>query len=348
MKLSMVMIARNEAENVAPCFESFWDYCDQVVLCDTGSTDATIAEARRFARSKGEPDKLVIARHRWRNDFAAARNAAHRRATGSVHTYLDLDERLVGGEHLRDEAQRLADDPTLDVISALWSGPINPEQWQPRLFRPPVTWEGRTWETPLENGTMAMSDDIRIHHTRETPRGRRDLEIAERWAADEPDNWRPFRALASEATDLELWDVVLDAGSGLLMSDTPAEIRSFLAVRCARAHRELGDREQAEQMACAAINVLDGERFDWSGSACSAHLMLAAWALEDRKPGDALESAGNALRSAPTDELRNEAAAAMRLAQRGLMNETVTRMVNRLSPRDLMTMANDVFGGVRA
>ncbi len=346
MRLSVVMICRDEAANVAPCFESFWDHVDEVVLCDTGSTDGTVKEARRFARSKGEPGKLVIARHRWKADFARARNVGHRRASGTVHGWIDADERLEGAEHLRAEAQRLVDDPTLDVISAVWSGVLNPEQWQPRILRAPVTWTGRTWETPLEYGRQAMTDRISIFHSRQTPRGRRDLEIAKRWATDEPDDWRPFRALVSEATDLALWHMVLDAGSrALALPDTPAEIRSFVHLRCAKAHRELGEREQAEEMAHAATDALRGHRFDWSGSVCSAHLMLAGWALEDRKPGDALEHARSALRSAPTGKLGNESAAAMRLAQRVLMNETVTRMVSSLGPYELMTMATDVFGG---
>ena len=46
LRLSMVMIARNERANVRQCFESFWDHVDEVVLCDTGSRDDTIDEAR--------------------------------------------------------------------------------------------------------------------------------------------------------------------------------------------------------------------------------------------------------------------------------------------------------------
>ena len=213
------MIAKNERDNVHDCLSSFADHVDEIVLVDTGSTDGTTAEVRRVCRENGWTDKLVLGRFKWRDDFAAARNHAHSRATGDVHCFIDLDERIIGGEFLRDEAQRLADDPNLNVISAVWSGPISPEQWQPRLFKSPVTWSGRTWETAKEYGRVAMSDDIRIHHTREIPRGRRDLEIAERWAADEPANWRPFRALASEATDLGEWEMMLDAGSrGLALS----------------------------------------------------------------------------------------------------------------------------------
>jgi glycosyltransferase involved in cell wall biosynthesis len=58
--LSMVMIARNESHNVRRCFASFWDHVDEVVLCDTGSRDGTVAEARRFAKRRREPGKLIV------------------------------------------------------------------------------------------------------------------------------------------------------------------------------------------------------------------------------------------------------------------------------------------------
>jgi glycosyltransferase involved in cell wall biosynthesis len=77
LTLSMVMIARNERANVAPCFEGFWPYVDEVVLCDTGSRDGTVAEARRYAKARGEAGKLIIGRFKWVDDFAAARTYAH-------------------------------------------------------------------------------------------------------------------------------------------------------------------------------------------------------------------------------------------------------------------------------
>ncbi len=347
MRLTMVMIAKNEAENVFVCFASFWDYVDEVVLCDTGSTDDTVKEARRFARSKGEPDKLVILRHKWRDDFARARNAAHRRAAGSLHTYLDLDERLEGGEELRAEAQRLVDDPGLDVVCAEWSGPINPAQWQPRLFRAPVRWEERTWETPLEHGrctcrTVSGSITPGRYHaaggTLTSPRHgpRRNQQTGVRGVLS-----RARRSICEE------WAIALDAcHRGLELSHTPAEIRAFLAWRGAQAYAELDERPRSDAMARAAVAALDGQSFDWSGSLCRAHLLLADSALE-RAPEVALSHARRALRNAPTGHLRSESEAAARLAQMRLMDETVSRMVSSLSPSNVISMATDMLGARR-
>jgi hypothetical protein len=107
-----------QRHNVRRCFDSFWDHVDEVVLCDTGSTDGTIAEARRFAKEHGEADKLTVGRFEWRDDFSAARTHAHSLATGSVHTYVDLDDVIIGAEHLREEALRFAANPSLGEINA--------------------------------------------------------------------------------------------------------------------------------------------------------------------------------------------------------------------------------------
>ena len=129
------------------------------MLCDTGSHDGTINEARQFARKRGEPDKLIVGRFKWCNDFAAARNHAHSLVTGDVHAMIDLDERLIGGDNLRELASLLGERPELGAIAAVWSGPITPAAWGLRLFRAPVKWTGLTWEKPVNRGAPALMTD---------------------------------------------------------------------------------------------------------------------------------------------------------------------------------------------
>ena len=209
----MVMIARNERANVRQCFESFWDHVDEVVLCDTGSRDDTIGEARSFARERRQPDKLVVGRSRWRDDFAAARTQAHSLATAGVHVTIDLDDRVIGGAHLRDVAARFESDPELTAISALWEGQLYGEVWRQRLLRSPVEWFGATWEWPLVAGSWESqirfldplpkqtTELVKVRHVRSVARGRRDLEIALGWGRRQPKDWRPWYAAAVEALD---------------------------------------------------------------------------------------------------------------------------------------------------
>jgi tetratricopeptide (TPR) repeat protein len=88
--LTLAMIVRNEAESLPRCLDSVAGLVDEVVICDTGSTDATLDIARRRA------SRLI--EHPWDEDFAAARNVALEAATGDWILVLDADEVLHAGD----------------------------------------------------------------------------------------------------------------------------------------------------------------------------------------------------------------------------------------------------------
>src|SRR5262245_166486 len=87
-QVSLCMIAKNEAANLAACLEPLRDLVDEIVVVDTGSTDETPAIAGQLgARVFDFP---------WCDDFSAARNAALERGTGRWAFCLDADERVDG------------------------------------------------------------------------------------------------------------------------------------------------------------------------------------------------------------------------------------------------------------
>lgn len=86
MRLSLCMIARNEAEMLGDCLKSVQGIVDEIVLVDTGSTDDTIAIAKSFG--------AIVVERPWDDDFAAPRNEALKHATGDYVLQLDADERL--------------------------------------------------------------------------------------------------------------------------------------------------------------------------------------------------------------------------------------------------------------
>lgn len=199
--MSMVMIARNERENVRPCFESFWDHVDEVVLCDTGSRDGTIGEARRFARERGEPGKLIVGRFKWRDDFAAARNYADSLASGDWLVWCDVDDEIVGAEMLRLVAAAQPDD--VDGVTFPYEyrwdryGTLISLVSRERLSRASARrrWTGRVHETREEEGEGDGWSDgvIWRHRDRVWLPGRRierDRRILEKWLHAEPDNPR--------------------------------------------------------------------------------------------------------------------------------------------------------------
>ncbi len=83
-QLSAIVITRNEAANIGPCLDSL-AFCDERIVVDCGSTDATV----EMAREKGVRAEF----HEW-NGFGPQKNYALSLATGTWVLSLDADERV--------------------------------------------------------------------------------------------------------------------------------------------------------------------------------------------------------------------------------------------------------------
>jgi glycosyltransferase involved in cell wall biosynthesis len=87
LRLSLCMIVRDEQEMLPRCLEAVAGAVDEIVIVDTGSTDATIEIARSFG--------AVVIEREWTGSFAQARNVSFDAASGDWLMYLDADEVLV-------------------------------------------------------------------------------------------------------------------------------------------------------------------------------------------------------------------------------------------------------------
>ncbi len=85
LPISGVVIAKNEADRIARCVRSLWSVCCEVIVLDSGSTDATVAIARAAGARVEHQDWL---------GFAAQKNAAIERAAQPWVLLLDADEWL--------------------------------------------------------------------------------------------------------------------------------------------------------------------------------------------------------------------------------------------------------------
>jgi tetratricopeptide (TPR) repeat protein len=94
LTLSLCMIVKDEEAMLGRCLEAVRPAVDEIVVVDTGSSDATVRIAESFGAR--------VLHHAWSGDFAAARNASFEAATGDWVMYLDADEVLVA-----DDVQRL-------------------------------------------------------------------------------------------------------------------------------------------------------------------------------------------------------------------------------------------------
>lgn len=84
--LSICMIVKNEEANLPALFDSLSMLGAELVVVDTGSTDATV-EIAKAAGAK-------VVHWAWRGDFAAARNVSLDHATRPWILWMDADDRL--------------------------------------------------------------------------------------------------------------------------------------------------------------------------------------------------------------------------------------------------------------
>lgn len=86
-RISACLIVKNEQRFLDGCLSSLQGLVDEIVVVDTGSTDASIDIAR------GHGARVI--EYAWHDDFAAARNVGLAAASGEWLLYIDADERLV-------------------------------------------------------------------------------------------------------------------------------------------------------------------------------------------------------------------------------------------------------------
>jgi len=139
------MIVRDEARSLERCIESARAWVDEIVVVDTGSTDATPEIARRLGASVGS--------FAWCDDFSAARNAALALAEAPWRLVLDADEWITAGADSLAALRGVAPEflGQISVASAFddgQGGVGHAPSWLPRLLPRGVRYAGRIHEQP--------------------------------------------------------------------------------------------------------------------------------------------------------------------------------------------------------
>jgi len=178
--VALAMIARDGAEKIGRCLESVRGVVDEIVVVDTGSTDATRAVAASYGAR--------VYDYAWADDFAAARNDALARAWTAGADWalvLDHDEWLVG-----DAAGALraavAGGPALGQIRIVnkfeQDGQIRfANAFVPRLLPRGTRYQGRIHEQPVVNGPT-WDTAIEAHHDGyfQTDKSKRNMRLLNR------------------------------------------------------------------------------------------------------------------------------------------------------------------------
>ncbi len=163
LTLSLCMIVRDEAEMLPRSLAAAREAVEEIVVVDTGSSDATVEIARSFGAR-------VIERE-WTGSFAEARNASFEAASGDWLLYLDADEVLVG-----EDAQLLRE--------------LTGRTWREAFYLVETHHTGE-----LGDGTAVTHNALRMFRNRPEYRfeGRVHEQVAHRLPAGQPERIEPTR-----------------------------------------------------------------------------------------------------------------------------------------------------------
>jgi glycosyltransferase involved in cell wall biosynthesis len=212
--LSLCLIVKNEEDNLPRCLDSVRTLVNEVIVVDTGSTDATPRIASQYGAVVIPFDFTTV-------DFAAARNCAIASANGRWVLMLDADETLhLSGASMiemlvaRDENAAYylerhnhrsdSENATVDYVVRLFPN------------RPDYRYRGRVHETInasiVSGGGRLHMTDIRLDHNfssdRETRcrKNRWYIDILKEEIAANPNDDSRLDFLAAEYHQLEMFD----------------------------------------------------------------------------------------------------------------------------------------------
>lgn len=165
--LALAMIVRDEEAQIARVLDEAAPVCDEMVVVDTGSTDATASIAAEHGATVHDVG--------WRDDFAAARNASFAWCESDWILWLDADDVLPEPSRLGLAALKdwLPGQQGIDVILGPYHLEISADGTVPlvavreRLIRrgAGLRWEGKVRESiPLPEGRSAVVPELVVEH----------------------------------------------------------------------------------------------------------------------------------------------------------------------------------------
>jgi len=203
--LSLCMIIKNEEKCLERCLSSVKNCIDEIVIVDTGSTDASKEIANKF--------NAYIYDYQWTNDFSAARNFGLSKAKGELILYLDADEMLtpesekIIGE-IKKNLQRKAYYCKITNVNHYTNRPALMSY--PRIFPnlPDVKFDGKVHEQIIhalkKNNIQLLQSTVEIIHTGyDLPdaelkiKAKRNLEILLDDYSQKPNSYKAFQIAQS-------------------------------------------------------------------------------------------------------------------------------------------------------
>ena len=197
--VSLCMIVKNEERILARCLDSLAGLMDEIVIVDTGSTDATKEIAARYTEQ--------IYDFAWTGDFSEARNFAFSKAQMEYIYSADADEVL--DEENRAAFLQLKETllPEIEIVQMYYANQLShgtiynyDKELRPKLFKRNRTfrWQGAIHEQ-IGITPVIYDSEIQIQHLPEENHKDRDLRAFARLAeAGEPIDKRLHNIYAKE------------------------------------------------------------------------------------------------------------------------------------------------------
>jgi len=112
--LSCCTIVKNEEEHINFFLNNIYDWVDELVIIDTGSTDRTLERINHFANYM-KAKKIRLDLFKWNDDFSAARNFSIEHASSDWILALDADETISDEDMM--ELRKMIDAAPRDVAA---------------------------------------------------------------------------------------------------------------------------------------------------------------------------------------------------------------------------------------
>jgi len=285
VRIAATMISGNSQSMVKDAIESVIDYVDEIVLIDTGISDAT---ERLISEVAG--DRLRVTKRVWDNDFAGMRNAALIEAQASGCNWaltIDTDERVNWGDCNRDQLRRLLleNEKAKTYMIAAQDRSYAKE----RLIRVPTSlqWAGRTHEALL--GAAADERPVLPGVTFwELPKStsqmehklKRDLKILREEVCDKPDNARWWYFLGQTLAALGQHEGAVEALDRCVNLRQWSEQSAWASFMAAKSLSELGRFGEAVER-CGIGLACDPSypELAWMAAWCEFRAGRMAWAI---------------------------------------------------------------------
>lgn len=177
ISISLCMIVKNEEKVLARCLDSIKDLVDEIIIVDTGSSDATKEIAGKYT------DKIYD--FEWIDDFAAARNASFSYATKDYIYVADADEVLDEENRKKFRLLKEAMLPEIDIVQMYYRNQLDngtaynfDMEYRPKLYKRLRTFQ---WIEPVHEMVMlepvVYDSDIAIDHKPLTNHSGRDFKV---------------------------------------------------------------------------------------------------------------------------------------------------------------------------